>query len=71
MCACGSEIETTKHFLFRCHLCFPQRPELFENLKKIGSSFLNLNVKDKILYDSQSTTSNGFNHDIKNTLKLH
>ena len=50
MCACGSEIETTKHFLFRCHLCFPQRPELFENLKKIGSSFLNLNVKDKIFY---------------------
>ena len=31
MCACGSEGETTKHFLLHCDLYFPQRPELSEN----------------------------------------
>ena len=30
MCACGSEVETTEHFLLRCHLYSPQRLELFE-----------------------------------------
>ena len=32
MCACGSEVETTDHFLWCCHLYSPQRLELFENL---------------------------------------
>ena len=57
MCACGSEVETTKHFLLRCHLCSPQKLELFEDLGKVDSRFLNLNVKDQIsflLYGSQS-----------------
>ena len=56
MCACGSEVETTEHFLLRCHLCSPQRLKLFENLKKVDSSFLILKVKDKgsfLLYGSQ------------------
>ena len=60
MCACGSEVETTEHFLLRCHLYSPQRLELTENLLKVEASFLNLNVKDKVsflLYDSQSATS--------------
>ena len=67
MCACGSEVETTEHFLLRCHLYSPQRLELFENLQKGDSSFSNLKVKDKIsflLYGSQSATSKSSNHEI-------
>ena len=67
MCACGSEVETTEHFLLSCHLYSPQRLELFENLEKVDSSFLNLNVKDKVnflLYSSQSATSKSSNHEI-------
>ena len=44
MCAYGSEI------LLRCHLYSPQRLELFENLKKVDSCFLNLKVKEKVFY---------------------
>ena len=50
MCACGSEVENTEHFLLRFHLYSPQRLELFENLEKVHSSFLNLNVKDKVSF---------------------
>ena len=50
MCACGSEVETTEHFLLRCHLYSPQRLELFENLEKVESSFLNLEVKEKVSF---------------------
>ena len=67
MCACRSEVETTEHFLLHCHLYSPQRLELFENLEKVDSSFLNLNVKDKVsflLYGSQSATSKSCNHEI-------
>ena len=67
MCACGSEVEITEHFLLRCHLYSPQILELFENLKKVDSNFLNLEVKDKIsflLYGSQSETSKYSNHEI-------
>ena len=61
MCACRTEFE------FGCHLYSPQRLELFGNLKKVDSSFLNLNVKDKVsflLYGSQSAASKSLNHDI-------
>ena len=67
MCTCRSEVETTEHFLLRCHLYSPQRLELSENLEKVDSSFLNLNVKDKVsflLYGSQSATSKSPNHEI-------
>ena len=67
MCACGSEVETTEHFLLRCHLYSSQRLELFENLEKVDSSFLNLNVKNKVfflLYSSQSATTKSSNHEI-------
>ena len=50
MCACGSEVETTEHFLLRCHLYSPQRLELFENLEKVDSSFLNLKVEEKVSF---------------------
>ena len=67
MCACGSEVETTEHFLLRCHLYSPQRLELFENLEKVDASFLNLNVKGKVnflLYGSQSAISKSSNREI-------
>ena len=69
MCACRSEVETAEHFLLRFHLYSPQRLELFEKLEKVDSSFLNVNVKDKVsflLYDSQSATSKSSNHEILN-----
>ena len=67
MCACGSEVETTEHFLLRYHLYSPQRLELFENLEKVDSSFLNLKVKEKViflLYSFHSATSKSSNHEI-------
>ena len=67
MCGCGSEVETTEHFLLRCHLYSPQGLELLENLLKVDASFLNLNVKDKVdflLYGSQSAISKSSNHEI-------
>ena len=67
MCACGSEVAATEHFLLRCHLYSPQTLELFENFEKVDSSFLNLNVKDKViflLYGSQSATFKSSNHEI-------
>ena len=68
MCACGSEVETTEHFLLRCHLYSPQRLELLENLEKVNSSLFNLNAKDKViflLYVSQSVTSKFFNYEFR------
>ena len=60
ICACGSEVGNTEHFLLRCPLFSPQRLEPFENLKKDDSSFLNLIFKVKfsfLLYRPQSATS--------------
>ena len=62
MCASGREVETTEHFLLRCHFYAPQRLEFFENLEK----FLILKVKDKVsllLYGSQSATYKSSNHE--------
>ena len=50
MCTCGNEVETTEHFFLRCHLYSPQGLEIFENLEKVGSSFLNLKVKEKVSF---------------------
>ena len=60
MCACESEVETIEHFLLRCHLYSSQRLELFENLEKVDSSFLNSKVKEKVSflsYGPKSATS--------------
>ena len=68
MCACGSEVETTEHFLLRCHLYSPQRLELLENLEKVNSSLFNLNAKDKVIFllcVSQSVTSKFFNYEFR------
>ena len=67
MCACGREVEITKHFLLRCHLYSPQRLELFENLEKVDSSFLNLDIKGKVrflLHGSQLATFKSSIHEI-------
>ena len=67
MCACGGEVETTEHFLLRCHLYYVQRLELFENLEKVDSSVLNLKVKEKVsflLSGFQSATSKSSNNEI-------
>ena len=73
MCACGSEVETTEHFLLRCHLYSPQRLELSENLERVDSSFLNLKLKENVsflLYGSQSATSkNSYNEIPKFVMK--
>ena len=67
MCACGSEVETTKYFLLRCHVYSPQILELFENLEKVDSRFLKLKLKEKasfLLYGFQSATSKSSNYEI-------
>ena len=67
MCAGGSEVETTEHFLLCCHVHSPQRLELFDNLEKVDSRFWNLKVKNKVsflLYGSQSATSKTSNDEI-------
>ena len=38
MCACGTDVETTEHFLLRCHFYSTLRVELFENLEKIEAT---------------------------------
>ena len=50
MYVCGSEFEFTVQFLLLCRLYSPQRLELFGNLEKVDSSFLNLNGKDKVFF---------------------
>ena len=57
MCACGTETETTEHFLLRCQFYSTQRLELFEKLEQVEPNFLNLNVKNQVLillYGSQT-----------------
>ena len=66
MCACGTEVETTEHFLLRCQFCSTQRLKLFENLE----NFLSLAAKNQVLillYDSQTNNSESL---IKKFLKM-
>ena len=67
MCACGTEVETTEHFLLRCHFYSMLRLELFENLEKIDPYFLNQNEKDQVndlLYGYQINKPKSFNQSI-------
>ena len=67
MCACGAEVETTEHFLLRCHFYSTQRLELFDNLERANSDFKNLSDKDQVsfmLYGSKTKTSENFNQNI-------
>ena len=49
MCACGTETETTEHFLLHCQFYSTQRLELFENLEKVEPNFLSLSAKNQFL----------------------
>ena len=67
MCACGTKIDTTEHFLLRCPFYSTLRLEFFENLEKIDPNFLNLNVKDQVnilLYGCQINKPKSFNQSI-------
>ena len=67
MCACRADVETTEHFLSRCHFYSTQRIELFDNLERANPVFKNLGDKDQIsfmLYGSKANTSENFNQNI-------
>ena len=60
MCPRGAaeQVETTEHFLLRCHYFSTQGTELFDNLYNLDSSFSKLNTKDKVTYLLYGSTSN-------------
>ena len=67
MCACGTEVETTEHFLLRCQFYSTQRLELFENLEKVEPNFLSLSAKNQVLillYGSRTNNSANLNQEI-------
>ena len=41
-----AEVETTDHFLLRCHFYGTQRVFLFNNLEKVDHNFLSLSAKN-------------------------
>ena len=49
MCACGTEIETTEHFLLRCQFYSTERLELFEKIERVKPNFLSLSAKNQVL----------------------
>ena len=49
ICAWGCEVETTQRFLLLFHFYSTQRSEFFDKLEKGNISFLDLNIKDKVL----------------------
>ena len=64
MFACGTEVETTEHFLLGFQFYSTQRLELFENLEKVEPNFLRLSVKNQVLillYGSQASNSKSLN----------
>ena len=67
MCACGTEVGTTEHFLLRCQYYSTQRLELFENLEKVEPNFLSLSAKNQVLillYGSRINNSENLNQEI-------
>ena len=71
MCACGTEIETTEHFLLRRQFYSTQRLELFEKLEKVEPNFLKLSAKNQVLillYGSQTNSQNLNQEILKNVI---
>ena len=71
MCACGTEIETTEHFLLRCQFYSTQRLELFEKLEKVEPNFLSLSAKNQVLillYGSWAISENLNQEILKNVI---
>ena len=59
-----AEVETTDHFLLRCHFYSTLRLELFENLEEIDPYSLNLNEEDQVnilLYGYNINKTKSFN----------
>ena len=58
MCSCGTDVETTEHFLLRCHFFSTQRSEL-------DQSFSKSNTKEKVyLFYSSRSNSSGLNKEV-------
>ena len=70
MCACGADVETTEHFLLRCHVYSTQWFELFDNLERANSDFKNLNVKDHVLFLLHSSKTNSSENFNQNNIKI-
>ena len=73
-CPCGTEVETTEHFLLRCHFYSALRLELSKNVEKIDPNVLNLNEKDQgnlLLYVYQLNKRKSFNQSILNNIISH
>ena len=71
MCACGTETETTEHFLLRCQFYSTQRLELFEKLEKVEPNFLSLSAKNQVLillYGSRTNSQNLNQEILKNVI---
>ena len=67
MCACGADVETTKHFLLCCHFYSTQRLELFDNLERANTDFKNSSDKDQVsfmLYGSKTNATENVNQNI-------
>ena len=61
MWTCGADVETTEHFLMRCHFYSTQRFELFDNPERVNSDFKNVSGKDQVsfmLYSSKTKNQN-------------
>ena len=58
MCPCGADVETTQHFLLRCHCFSIQISELFDNLYRLNPSFSKLNTREKVAYLLYGSASN-------------
>ena len=73
MCSCGTDVETTEHFLLHCHCLSTQRSELFDYLYRLDPSFSKLNTKEKVdylLYGSRSNSSSLNREVIKLAIKF-
>ena len=73
MCPCGTDVETTEHFLLRCHCFSTQRSKLFDYLYRPDTSFSKINTKEKVaylLYGSRSNSSSLNKEVIKLVIKF-
>ena len=73
MCPCGTDVETTEHFLLHCHCFSTQRSELFDHLYRLDPPFSKLNTKEKLaclLYGSRSNLSSLNKEVIKLVIKF-
>ena len=73
MCPCGTDVETTEHFLLRCHCFSTQRSELFDYHFRLDPSLSKSNTKEKVSYllcDSRSNSSSLNKEVIKLAIKF-